>query len=110
MALEVGRTVYVEYQGDKGVAHGRLLLRTATEKSLEATTGETCSGIARKNIWWILTPDGDIYPEPIHNSFMATVAVASDSGTMPKTRGKKWDQVYKFGEGSIEAVTSLVFG
>ena len=55
-ALDVGKMVAVEYDEEAGLFHQRLILRTAPPCSIPAAR---CA----IHLFWILTPDGDVYPE-----------------------------------------------
>ena len=43
--------------------HQRLLIRKGTPAAMEIETGVTANDGER--VWWVLTPDGDVYPEEI---------------------------------------------
>ena len=58
VSVSVGR---VEYDGDTGFVHQRLILRTASTAPMFNTTGETCD--SSNGLFWIRTPDGDVYNE-----------------------------------------------
>ena len=59
--LGMGKMVAVEYEGEAGLFHHRLILRTASTAAMLNTTGKMCD--SPNGLFWILTPDGDVYPE-----------------------------------------------
>ena len=59
--LDMGKTVAVEYEGEAGLFHYRLILRTASTAAMLDTTGKMCD--SPNGLFWILTPDGDVYPK-----------------------------------------------
>ena len=63
--LEPGRKVFVRYLPRDGW-HARLLLHPATKQTVEEVCEEELEAtLEDKGGFWILTPDGDIYPEMI---------------------------------------------
>ena len=61
-ALEAGLKVALAYR-DELEWHQRLLIRRGTPATMLTETGVTAKDGER--VWWVLTPDGDVYPEEI---------------------------------------------
>ena len=59
--LDMGKMAAVECGGETGLFHHRLILRTASTAAMLNTTGKMCDSANR--LFWILTPEGDVYPE-----------------------------------------------
>ena len=59
--LDMGKIVAVEYEIETRLFHRRLILRTAPTAAMLNTTGRMCDFL--NGVFWILTPDGDVYPE-----------------------------------------------
>ena len=55
---EIGRLAGIEYS-DERTLHHRLLLRPTTAAVFKKVMGFDPQGTA-KNLWWAVTPDGDI--------------------------------------------------
>ena len=62
--LESGRRVIVQYHDEMDRWHERVVLCRGSEESLRQTTGARPQG-GTDSIWWVLTPDGDVYPEDL---------------------------------------------
>ena len=82
--------IAVEYAGEAGLFHQRLIRRTNSAAALLNTTGQTCD--STNGLFWILTPDGDVYPEHLP----VLPATGSVLTTMTPT-GSHLEQVYGFG-------------
>eukprot|EP00971_Amphidinium_carterae_P344407 6484807-Amphidinium_carterae.1 len=63
MALEVGLTCLIVYEEHEEIAHQRVLLKRVTPAMFAYITGEAARG--GQNLFWVMTPDGDVYPEEI---------------------------------------------
>eukprot|EP00971_Amphidinium_carterae_P335509 6471406-Amphidinium_carterae.3 len=63
MALSVGQTCLIVYDGYEEIAHQRILLKRVTPAMFAYVTGEASMG--DQNLFWVMTPDGDVYPEEI---------------------------------------------
>ena len=59
--LDMGKMVAVEYEGEAEFFHQRLILRTAPTAAMLNTTERMCD--SPNDLFWVLTPDGDVYPE-----------------------------------------------
>ena len=59
--LDMGKIIAVEYEGEAGFFHQRLILRTASIAAMFNTTGRMRE--SPNGLFWILAPDGDVYPE-----------------------------------------------
>ena len=60
----IGRLVRIRCVATSDGWHTRLLIARGTARSMAATTGESVVADERM-VWWILTPDGDLYPEEL---------------------------------------------
>ena len=60
--LEPGLKVALAYRGEPEW-HQRLLLTQGSPAAMMKLTGVTAS--TGERVWWVLTPDGDVYPEEI---------------------------------------------
>ena len=69
-----GDLMYVLYEDEPHMWHQRVLLRPGSSKSMLAVTGERVVR-SPSSIWWVLTPDGDVYPEELAERCMPVVGV-----------------------------------
>ena len=56
--LDMGKMIAVEYEGEAGFFHQRLILRTASTAAMLNTIGRMCD--SPNGFFWILTPDCDV--------------------------------------------------
>ena len=112
--LEPGRTILAEYLTDLGVQHARLILKKTTAATMEAITGEVATD-DDSPIRWILTPDGDVYPEELSSPPLRSLFGFDKTGArVPLSRrriGGKSDLIYGFapaGPGSVELTVDTV--
>ena len=111
--FEPGAIVAVEYDGEPGVFHARLILRAATPGALRAVM--EMDAIEEAAVFWILTPDGDIYPEELNVPPLLGLCLCDEEGDMKARgamhpRGRRCRRYYEFGDGSVEELTPLVIG
>ena len=94
--LDMGKMVAVECEGETGLFHHRLILRTASTAAMLNTTGKMCNGL-----FWILTPDGDVYPELFRvPPATGLIWLNERNEPIPMTMmpaGRHLGQVYEFG-------------
>eukprot|EP00972_Heterocapsa_arctica_P037832 5569122-Heterocapsa_arctica.AAC.1 len=94
--------VLVEYTTDARVLHSRLILLETTAKTMTAVTGEEAADPASP-IRWILTPDGDVYPEELSCPPLKSLSGLDANGErFPLDRrrlGHRSAQVYGFKQG-----------
>ena len=57
-----GREIRVRYAEDPPMWHGRILVQAATPEMMMSITGVPHEG---GPIWWVITPDRDVYPEEL---------------------------------------------
>ena len=76
--LDIGKTIAVEYEEEAGFFHQRLIVRTSAIAAMFNATGRMCE--SPNGLFWILTPDGDVYPE-ILQSCRQQVWYGSTGGT-----------------------------
>lgn len=97
-ALEAGRKVFVQYAEDLPLWHARILLARAPVKIVNRVLDTDYKTDAE--FWWILTPDGDIYPEPLKD--IEGLFVLGDSEVIPArargSNGRRLAQIYDFDE------------
>ena len=97
--LDTGKMVAVEYEGETGLFHHRLILRTASTAAVLNTTGRMCD--SPNGLFWILTPDGDVYPELLQvPRATGLVWLNERNEPIPTTMmpaGCHLEQVYEFG-------------
>ena len=96
--LDMGKMEAVEYEGEAGFFHQRLILRTASTAAMLNTTGRMCD--SPNGLFWILTPDGDVYPEPLRvPPATGTISLYERNEPIPTTMmpaGRHLEQVYEF--------------
>ena len=105
--------MYVEYQEEAGFFHARLVLMKSTEDMMKQVTGAECTD--PEAIYWVLTPDGDIYPEEISTPPLAGLVQCLDDSTIDlttmKPRGRRLHQGYGFVElRGVGVLTPLTVG
>ena len=98
--LRAGRKVLVQYADDLPLWHARVLLHPAPLEIAVKVLGSVDNNETEH--WWVLTPDGDVYPEPLSVGAIEGLVTLPDSEVIsPKLRdkhGKKLAQVYDFSE------------
>ena len=96
--LDVGKMIAVEYEGEAGFFHQRLILRTASITAMLNTTGRMCD--SPNGLFWILTPDGDLYPELLRVPPATGIIWLNErnerSPTTMMLAGHRLEQVYEF--------------
>ncbi len=80
--LEQGRKICLYYQSDPppappGPWHERILLEPGSEKAMTGCTGESL--LNGGTVWWVLTPDGDVYPEELAAPPLEGIAYCDDA-------------------------------
>lgn len=96
---EVGDVISVEYDGEPGVFYQRLLLRPDTEGVVKSYMDlDPEPGVPAL---WVLTPDGDMYPEQIGVPPLLGTVRMTDAGDLVR-------RVYAFGDESIADLTPKV--
>ena len=97
--LDMGNTVAVEYEGEAGLFHHQLILRTASTAAMLDTTGKMCD--SPNGLFWILTPDGDVYPGFLRVPLATGVIWLNERNEpVPTTMmpaGRHLEQVYEVG-------------
>ena len=90
----------VQYADDLPFWHARVLLHPAPLEIAVKVLGSVDNNETEH--WWVLAPDGDVYPEPLSVGAIEGLVILPDSGVIsPKLRdkhGEKLDQVYDFSE------------
>ena len=85
--IEVGRKVLVRYYDEPKLWMERLVLHPSRPEKVLEVTGVTVP--SDSSPWWILTPDGDVYPELLEVSAdIADVVIGNDEGAMVKKAGQ----------------------
>ncbi|CAK0874147.1 unnamed protein product, partial [Prorocentrum cordatum] len=92
ITLEAGRKVSLFYQPDPLPApppkwHERVLLEPGSETAMQKCTGESLYNGGM--VWWVLTPDGDVYPEELAAPPLEGIAYYDDAEWLVK-RGAKF--------------------
>ena len=88
--LDMGKMIAVKFEGEAGFFLQRLILRTASIAAMLHTSGRMCDP---NGLFWILTPDGDLYPE------LLRVWLNERNELIPTTMmlaGRRLEQVYEF--------------
>eukprot|EP00972_Heterocapsa_arctica_P031525 4643609-Heterocapsa_arctica.AAC.1 len=67
--LRAGRKVLVQYADDRPYWHARILLHPAPLEIATRVLGSIDDDETEH--WWVLTPDGDVYPEPLAEKAVA---------------------------------------
>ena len=97
--LDMGKMTALEYEGEAGFFHQRLILRTASIAAMLNTTGRMCD--SPNGLFWILTPDGDVYPELLRVPPATSVIRLNERNELIATTmmpaGRRFEQVYEFG-------------
>ena len=97
--LDMGKVVAVEFEGETGLFHRRLILRTASTATMLNTTGRMCD--SPNGLFWILTPDGDVYLELFRVPPATGIIWLNERNEpIPTTMmpaGRHLEQVYEFG-------------
>ena len=97
--LDNVKMIAVEYEGEAGFFHQRLILRTTSIAAILNTTGRMCD--SPNGLFWILTPDGDVYPEilpvPLATGFIWLNERNEPIPTTMMPAGRHWEQVCEFG-------------
>ena len=96
--LEAGRMVRVRYHDEPNLWMERMILcQSSPAMVLKVTEVVVPPG---SSPWWILTPDGDVYPELLEASAdIVDVIVGDDEGKMKKKAGQTGpsvNRVHKF--------------
>eukprot|EP00972_Heterocapsa_arctica_P104566 15411231-Heterocapsa_arctica.AAC.1 len=79
--LEAGRKILIRNPNDEEW-HERILIRVGSPRSVLRVTGTAASpGVSH---WWVLTPDGDVYPEGVGAPDVAEVVVCGVRGRTPR--------------------------
>ena len=98
LGLEAGRLIYVEYEDEVGFFHARLILMKTSAGMMMKVTGESCRN--PDAVFWVLTPDGDIYPEEIGVAPLTGVVSCSDDSRLDlrtmRPRGRRLRRAYEF--------------
>ena len=63
IAVADGRLMLVEYGEEPDTWHERLVIMRSTPEAMMRVTG--VEAIAEQDVWWALTPDGDLYPQQL---------------------------------------------
>ena len=108
---EPGAQVAVEYEDEPGTFHARLVLRAARPGALTAVM--ELNALDETKVYWILTPDGDIYPEELSVPPLSAYCQCDEEGDLRRRGGmtpvgRRCRRFYAFGEGSVEELTPLV--
>ncbi|CAK0825859.1 unnamed protein product, partial [Prorocentrum cordatum] len=82
ITLEAGRKVSLFYQPEPLPApppkwHERVLLEPGSEMAMQKCTGESLYNGGM--VWWVLTPDGDVYPEELAAPPLEGIAYYDDA-------------------------------
>ncbi len=82
ITLEAGRKVSLFYQPDPLPApppkwHERVLVEPGSETAMQKCTGESLYNGGM--VWWVLTPDGDVYPEELAAPPLEGIAYNDDA-------------------------------
>ena len=97
--LDIGKTIAVEYEEEAGFFHQRLIVRTSAIAAMFNATGRMCE--SPNGLFWILTPDGDVYPEIL--PVLPTTGLVWLDGRNEATlttmmpAGRRLERVYRFG-------------
>jgi hypothetical protein len=83
--LEAGRVVRLHYRD--GEWHERLLLRSTTVEVMEKQIGERPAG-RPPSVWWVVTPDGDVFPEEVAATDDLDFYVLDSHGEAPARRAR----------------------
>jgi hypothetical protein len=83
--LEAGRVVRLHYRD--GEWHERLLLRSTTGEIMEKQIGERPAG-KQASVWWVVTPDGDVFPEEVAATDDLDFFVLDGHGVAPVRRAR----------------------
>jgi hypothetical protein len=81
---EVGRKVLVLYDTED-VWHERILLLRTTEEVMKKVTKASQLG-SGAFVYWVLTPDGDIYPEELERPAVRFALCTGDDESDPRRR------------------------
>ena len=96
--LDMGKMIAVEYEGKAGFFHQRLILRTASIAAIINTTGRMCDP---NGLFWVLTPDGHLYPELLRVPAATGIIWLNERNELIPTTlmvaGRRLEQVYEFG-------------
>jgi hypothetical protein len=105
----MGEEALVEYEDEHGLHHARLLLRPGTAKAIASCTEEEVD--SDKNIFWVVTPTGDVYPEVLAVPPLRSIVVwrqgAVVRGTMTPV-GRRLGKVFGFGGARLSLVPRVV--
>ena len=90
----------VQYADDLPFWHARVLLHPAPLEIAVKVLGSVANNETEH--WWVLTPDGDVYPEPLSIGAIEGLVILPDSevisAKLRDKHGRKLDQVYDFSE------------
>ena len=97
--LDMGKMVAVEYEGETGLFHHRLILETTSTAAMLNTAGKMRD--SPNGLFWILTPDGDVYPDLLRVPPATGIIWLNERNEpIPTTMmpaGRHLEQVYEFG-------------
>jgi len=71
------------------------------------------SALDEQEVYWILTPDGDVYPEELNVPLLSGYCLCDEAGELPPRGGtmpsvRRIHRFYAFGDGIVEELTPLV--
>ena len=98
--MRAGQRLHIHYAADEW--HSRILLAESSEKEVREMLRQD---LKCKCAWWVLTPTGDIFPEPIENTSEIQVRMVDEFGKVERRglpRGfKASDVIFDFDEVSV---------
>ena len=93
-----GKTVYIQYTDEEDLWHAAVLLAPAGTAAV--TKQEKAAPKPGSLWWWILTPDGDIYPEELEKTAEMDYYIMAEGERLNRGRtmtGKQLRRRYEFG-------------
>lgn len=109
-----GRMILVEYEGDERLWHERMVVRATTPTIFGRVTGGPPTRAT--DLWWVLTPDGDLYPEEISVPPLRAMMLlgeaheALEETATPPGSYRRQHRIHRFGAGrAVPLASPLVF-
>ena len=109
--FEPGDRLAVECDDEPGTFHARLVLRAARPEALRAVMEMDI--FDEQKVYWILTPDGDIYPEELNVPPLSAYCQCDKAGRLRRhsgmtPAGRRCCRHFALGEGAVERLTPMV--